>query len=275
VFLYIFYVTRFHALTDKEIDMRKGELLSIGEVSKLTEVSVKSLRYYEKVGILKPAYTDVDSNYRYYTFKQTYLVELIKLSLELDIPLKELSNYIHDEEIMDIASFITYGKKVAEEKLKKLSEGLDFIERLEHMIIKQSEFSVNTVYKRKFPKRHYKKVPYDEAINIDPYEGAQLFYDASFSYDENSMPEYGILYESKFGHIQRYAIMEIGKKEKDCITVPAGEYLCYQTTESKIENIEDIFGHNVTQSYQAIEVEIFTGIYDVSNPPKELRLINL
>ena len=92
--------------------MRKGELLSIGEVSKLTEVSVKSLRYYEKIGILKPAYTDVDSNYRYYTFKQTYLVELIKLSLELDIPLKELSNYIYNEEVMDIAWFITYGKKL-------------------------------------------------------------------------------------------------------------------------------------------------------------------
>ena len=44
----------------------KNELLSIGEAAKLKQVSVKSLRYYETIGILKPAYVDPSSGYRYY-----------------------------------------------------------------------------------------------------------------------------------------------------------------------------------------------------------------
>ena len=38
----------------------------IGEFSKLGKVSVKTLRYYDSEGILKPAYTDRWNGYRYY-----------------------------------------------------------------------------------------------------------------------------------------------------------------------------------------------------------------
>ena len=255
--------------------MRKGELLSIGEVSKLTGASVKSLRYYERIGILKPAYVDEYSNYRYYTFKQTYLVELITLSIELDIPLKELSGYIQDGEVMDVTSFIAYGKKIAEEKLKTLQEGLGFIDGLEHMIKKQEKYPVNEIYRRKIKKRYYKAIPYNEAISIDSYEGAQLFNDESFSYDENAMPEYGLLVETISKMTKRYAIMEIGKKEKGSIVAPAGEYLCLQSNRSQVDHIRDLFGDQIGDSYLAIEVEIFTSEYNVNQPPRELRVINL
>ena len=41
--------------------MEKQNLLTIGNLSKQTGVHVKSLRYYEQLGILLPAYTDPDS----------------------------------------------------------------------------------------------------------------------------------------------------------------------------------------------------------------------
>ena len=41
------------------------DLISIGDLSKLTGVNIKSLRYYEKIGVLLPAYVDPDSRYRY------------------------------------------------------------------------------------------------------------------------------------------------------------------------------------------------------------------
>ncbi|MCL2222593.1 MAG: MerR family DNA-binding transcriptional regulator, partial [Oscillospiraceae bacterium] len=50
---------------------KKSGLLSIGDISKFTGVSIKALRYYERIGILKPAYVDPDSLYRYYNFNQT------------------------------------------------------------------------------------------------------------------------------------------------------------------------------------------------------------
>lgn len=63
--------------------------LTIGEVSKIKQVSPKSLRYYEKLGILLPAYTNKETGYRYYTVEQLLIVELIHICIELGIPLKK------------------------------------------------------------------------------------------------------------------------------------------------------------------------------------------
>ena len=45
-------------------------MLKIGEFSKLTKTTIKALRYYDKLGLLKPAFTDSTTLYRYYTEEQ-------------------------------------------------------------------------------------------------------------------------------------------------------------------------------------------------------------
>ena len=39
----------------------RNDLLSIGEVANLKGVSVKALRYYERVGVLRPAYVNPET----------------------------------------------------------------------------------------------------------------------------------------------------------------------------------------------------------------------
>ena len=70
----------------------KNELLSIGEAAKLKQVSVKSLRYYETIGILKPTYVDPSSGYRYYSPNQMIDLDVILTCIELGIPLKSLAD---------------------------------------------------------------------------------------------------------------------------------------------------------------------------------------
>ena len=41
-------------------------MLKIGEFSKLSRVSVRMLRHYDEIGLLKPAETDCFTDYRYY-----------------------------------------------------------------------------------------------------------------------------------------------------------------------------------------------------------------
>lgn len=43
---------------------------SIGETAKINNISIQALRHYDKIGILKPAYIDLNTNYRYYTINQ-------------------------------------------------------------------------------------------------------------------------------------------------------------------------------------------------------------
>ena len=53
--------------------------LSIGKVSKAKNVSIKSLRYYDEIGIFKPALTDHKTGYRYYKADQLYILDAISL----------------------------------------------------------------------------------------------------------------------------------------------------------------------------------------------------
>ena len=47
----------------------KEQLLSIGKMAEINGVTIPTLRLYDKNGLLKPAYIDPDSSYRYYTLQ--------------------------------------------------------------------------------------------------------------------------------------------------------------------------------------------------------------
>ena len=73
--------------------MDKTKLLPIGTFSKLSGANIKSLRYYDEIGVLLPAYVDPDTGYRYYALSQVHVVDAIQLCLELDIPLKQFPQF--------------------------------------------------------------------------------------------------------------------------------------------------------------------------------------
>jgi len=67
---------------------------SIGKVSTLCNVPIKTLRYYDKIGLLVPEYRKCDSNYRYYTQDQILTLFIIRKLKHLGIPLKEISQIV-------------------------------------------------------------------------------------------------------------------------------------------------------------------------------------
>ena len=97
----------------------KRTLLSIGEVSRMKGVSPKSLRYYERLGILTPAHVDPHSGYRYYAMNQMIVVDVIITCIELGIPLKTLTDYVGETGALDIASLLAKGRTKALENLRR------------------------------------------------------------------------------------------------------------------------------------------------------------
>ena len=65
-------------------------LLSIGEFSRLTHVSVKALRHYHDLDLLCPARIDPDSGYRFYSTAQAPTAQLIRRFRDLDMPLDQV-----------------------------------------------------------------------------------------------------------------------------------------------------------------------------------------
>ena len=45
-------------------------MLSIGEFSNICQVSKKTLRYYDEIGLLKPSEINPENGYRYYAIEQ-------------------------------------------------------------------------------------------------------------------------------------------------------------------------------------------------------------
>lgn len=76
-------------------------MFKIGEFSRLTQVSVRMLRYYDEMGLLKPELIDNNSGYRYYSANQIPLLQKIVLLRDLDFTVKEikegLSHWHNDE----------------------------------------------------------------------------------------------------------------------------------------------------------------------------------
>jgi len=65
-------------------------LLRIGEFSKLTGVSIRTLRYYDEIDLFKPADIDLFTDYRYYDEKQVEELELINKLKSVGFSLEEI-----------------------------------------------------------------------------------------------------------------------------------------------------------------------------------------
>jgi len=65
-------------------------LLTFGEFSRLTHVSVKALRHYQDVGLLSPAEVDRSSGYRFYAAAQAPAAQLIRRFRDMDMPLDQI-----------------------------------------------------------------------------------------------------------------------------------------------------------------------------------------
>ena len=68
-------------------------MMTVNEVSKLTGVSIRTLHYYDEMGLLHPAVT-TDSGYRMYDDTNLERLQDILLFRELEFPLKEIKRII-------------------------------------------------------------------------------------------------------------------------------------------------------------------------------------
>ncbi|MBU3062593.1 MerR family transcriptional regulator [Nocardia sp. NEAU-G5] len=64
--------------------------LTIGDFSRATHLSVKTLRHYHGVGLLSPAEVDADTGYRWYTTEQIPTAQVIRRFRNLNMPLDHI-----------------------------------------------------------------------------------------------------------------------------------------------------------------------------------------
>ena len=72
-------------------------MLKIGEFSRIGQVSIKTLRYYDSVGLLKPRDVDPSTGYRYYSFDMLPKLNRILALKELGLSLEQIKQLLEDE----------------------------------------------------------------------------------------------------------------------------------------------------------------------------------
>jgi len=75
-------------------------MFKIGDFSKLTQVSIRMLRYYDETGLLKPAEIDKFTNYRLYSVEQIPVLNKIIFLRDLGFNVSEIAvalNHWDDE----------------------------------------------------------------------------------------------------------------------------------------------------------------------------------
>lgn len=108
--------------------MSEKKMMIVNEVSRLTGVSIRTLQYYDKIGLLPPAdYTEV--GYRLYDDETLQKLQIILLFRELEFPLKDIRRIIESpvfdrEKALEQQIHILELKKEHIENLIELARGV-------------------------------------------------------------------------------------------------------------------------------------------------------
>src|SRR6201993_4852916 len=68
--------------------------VTIGDFSRASHLSVKTLRHYHEVGLLEPSEVDLDNGYRYYSEDQIPLAQVIRRLRSLQMPVADVKSVL-------------------------------------------------------------------------------------------------------------------------------------------------------------------------------------
>ena len=129
-------------------------MLKIGEFSKLSRVSIRMLRHYDDIGLLKPAEIDDFTGYRYYREEQLFIIGRITSLKDMGFALAEiikiLDNY-DDKEKMD--AFLSERQKELSKLSKETEYKLMLLETARKRLRKEQNMSFDVTVKT-IPERY-------------------------------------------------------------------------------------------------------------------------
>ena len=117
-------------------------MLKIGDFSKLTYISVRMLRYYDKMNVLKPAYVDENTGYRFYSVAQIKTVNIIQRLKALGFEIKMIKEIIEKDKFDDMLIYFEEQQRALNLELERLSNASREIENLINDDFKKIEYNV-------------------------------------------------------------------------------------------------------------------------------------
>ena len=105
-------------------------MYTIGQFSKIGSVSTKTLRYYDEIGLIQPAYVDQGNHYRYYSEEQVYEILFVSELKGYDLRLEQIKAILNGKDIQLLERFL-------EQRIKELDSYIQGSIKLKNSIEKK------------------------------------------------------------------------------------------------------------------------------------------
>lgn len=126
---------------DYECEKIEEKLYRIGMFSKMNQVTIKTLRYYDEVGLFRPRFIDPDNGYRYYSSSQLEplhrLLALRRIGYSIE-EIKQVQDGVSEQRIL---------RRKKQQLMKEISERMSMLSQIEGYL-QQEEESYHMVVKR-------------------------------------------------------------------------------------------------------------------------------
>ena len=149
--------------------------MQIKEFAELTGVSVRTLHYYDEIGLLSPAYVDEHTGYRFYDDNSILRMQEILFYRELDFSLKSIGKILSSENY-DKEKALAEQKKLLRLKKERLERLISAIDRA-----KKGENIMNAFDNSEF--ENYKQEAQEKWGNTDAYKE---YADKTKNYSKNN-----------------------------------------------------------------------------------------
>ena len=254
---------------------------TIGEFGSLRNVNINSLRYYERIGILKPHHVDEKNGYRYYSPDQLPILDVILLCLDFGMPLKDLKACINDGKFINNIKLFELGREVAEKRFRKAQTELNKIKYTLKYLQSNIEHSEEQgLYKRDIPERTIVTNEYsgnlDDIHKIEKTSAKLYFY----AQEKGLSPVFpaGLIISKENGSVKIKVFLEImdkTKKDSFVSVLPGGEFLCRKIdmadSVNVLQEIEDTYGNNTCD--KIILANILLDKFQIGTKKSELQKI--
>ncbi|TKH44640.1 hypothetical protein C1I60_09210 [Paenibacillus terrae] len=117
--------------------MHPSDMLSISAFSKLSDITRKTLIYYDRIGLFKPAFV-ADNGYRYYSRSQLDTIGVIHIFKELGMSLEEIQEHLGQRSPGSTLKLLRKQEEILQLQIAKLAQAKQMIirraEDIEHSL---------------------------------------------------------------------------------------------------------------------------------------------
>ena len=99
-------------------------MLTIGEFSKLSKATIKTLRYYEEIGLFKPSHVE-ENGWRFYTVEDLKIITVIKKLRGPNMSIEDIKKAINGD---DLIAVLRQRSLEIEEEIAKQNRDLSIID---------------------------------------------------------------------------------------------------------------------------------------------------